>query len=259
MKINFKIDKASLATKVFSVRAQNSQRFTYWGRTEKSLWKRYNDNPALYLVYPKHIDWALSVIKAENKSLSKSLQIMGKNAEIIYKEIFKSAAFRKTLKETEQYLKKIELQWRQHEKFVFNYIKKTLGITLPQKTVTVIVFHPEMSEGRASPRNNLIFWGHREDWENYSTIYIAHELLHILTHRKLLRHDLMHTLIELAADQELRIQLNKKGAYFKEGKDYVGHKHLRKLAKAIIPYWNEYVKNPTSIFDLEKRLIKTIK
>lgn len=70
-----------------------------------------------------------------------------------------------------------------------------------------------------------------------------------------------HAIIELATDNELRIRLNKKGKYFKEGKFDIGHDHLRKLEQKILPHWKDYLENKgkKNIFELEKELRKTVK
>jgi hypothetical protein len=67
----------------------------------------------------------------------------------------------------------------------------------------------------------------------------------------------MHALIELLADNEIRIRLNCSGVYFREGKHSVGHPYLAKLEKKILPRWKEFIKNrkgkshfPLFIFEL---------
>jgi len=45
-----------------------------------------------------------------------------------------------------------------------------------------------------------------------------------------------HGIIELITDNELRIRLNKKGRYFNEKGQDVGHPYLREIEKKILPY-----------------------
>jgi len=99
--------------------------------------------------------------------------------------------------------------------------------------------------------NQTIVWGHPEEWPNYSTVYLCHEIMHILTN--LDPSDITHAVIELMTDNELRIRLNNKGKYFQ----YPGHKHLRKLEKNILPEWKKYLKKPEkNIFNFIKDLKK---
>jgi hypothetical protein len=53
-----------------------------------------------------------------------------------------------------------------------------------------------------------------------------------------------HATIELATDNELRIRLNKKGRYFREGKFDIGHNKLREVEKKLLPRWKKYLENP---------------
>ena len=80
----------------------------------------------------------------------------------------------------------------------------------------------------------MIAWGHNEDWPNYATVYLWHEILHSYLGYS----EKEHALIELIADEELRIQLN--------GGKYppfvVGHKNLEKMKKKLLPQWRKYLK-----------------
>lgn len=243
MKLKFIINKYELAASIFRHRRMNSKDFSYWKTLENKLWQKYKDEPALYFIYPKHLDWALQTIRLNTKYknlISQFRNVAGKLEEI-YKVIFQTREFKKALKEAQQYLIKTERQWRKNEKFVFNYFKKILDLKLPNIEITIIITHPKLNQGHAFSKEKLIIWGHPENWENYSTIYIAHELLHILTEGKYKNFNIMHGLIELATDNELRIRLNKRGKYFQEGKFEVGHKNLRGLEKKILPLWKNFL------------------
>ena len=258
MKLKFIINKYELAASIFNHRKMNSKDLTYWKTLENKLWQKYKDEPALYFIYLKYLDWALQTIRLNtgHKSLISQFRNVAGKLEEIYKVIFQTREFKRAFKETQQYLIRIEKQWRKNEKFVFNYFKKILGLKLLNIEVTIIITHPKLHQGHAFPKEKLIIWGHSEDWKNYSTIYIAHELLHILTEGKYKNFDMMHALIELATDNELRIRLNKRGEYFQEGKFEVGHKNLRNLEKKLLPIWKKSLTNTNvNILKLEK-LIK---
>lgn len=67
----------------------------------------------------------------------------------------------------------------------------------------------------------------------------------------------MHAIIELVSDNQLRIELNRKGKYF----DIDGHKDLKRIEKILYPYWKKYLQDETkNIFDFfeEVKKLKTI-
>jgi len=258
MKLEFKINKYYLAGHTFGSKIKS---FKEWINLENRIWQKYKNEPAYYFINPKYIDWALEqmqisflysnielVFKKESKKLQK-----------IYKKIFRSKEFKKLHKETEKYLNFVKNQWKRNEKEIYKIMEKITGLKLPNENITVFITHPKLKNGRNFPDLNAISWGHKEDWKNYSTVYIAHELMHILTFKKTKNFDVMHALIELMTDNELRIRLNKKGKYFKENKFDVGHQFLRKLEKRILPYWKLYLKSKDkNIFVFEKEIIKRL-
>jgi len=121
-----------------------------------------------------------------------------------------------------------------------------------------LVIHPAVGGG-SYLSNGKIFWGHNEDWPNYSLVYLVHEALHEYFKQS----DLTHALIELTADNELRIRLNKGGEYFTCDGEDVGHEYLRKLEQIILPKWKTYLnsgnKKLSTIFDLQKKLEEDLK
>ena len=127
----------------------------------------------------------------------------------------------------------------------------------------MLITHPKLKNGFAMPRYNTIGWGHSEDWKNYSTVYLCHEIMHLLTKNT----KTMHALIQLMTDNELRIRLNKKGRYFTYKKITQAtkmppyFKELWQLEKKIYPYWKEYLKDKKgrNIIDLEKEIERKIK
>ena len=132
------------------------------------------------------------------------------------------------------------------------------GFKLTQKQITVYITHPKLKNGRMIPNRNVILWGHSEDWKNYSTVYLCHELMHIATENKFKNSELGHAIIELLVDNEFRIRLNKKGDYFNECKTVIGHEYLKSLENKIIEHWKQYLnkKGEKNIFELEKSLLK---
>jgi len=74
------------------------------------------------------------------------------------------------------------------------------GLLMPNRKIDVLVTHPKLKNGVNFARFGVIGWGHSEDWKNYTSVYIWHEILHSYFDKS----DLNHTLIELIADNELR-------------------------------------------------------
>ncbi len=148
----------------------------------------------------------------------------------------KSAEFSKLLVNVHSYKKWIENEWVSNKEKVVYELKGILRTKLPDGVFTVYVMGDSVSAGR-NLGDNKIIWGHKEDWSNYSLVYLAHECLHNMFSHS----DLEHAVIELITDNELRIRLNKGGEYFTcEGRD-VGHNYLRDIEKIILPNWQHYL------------------
>jgi len=216
---------------------------------QKRLVKNYKNNPAYYFIYLagyKYIKWAIEQIYLSDieKSHNNQLEIISKDIQKIFQTIFNSQEFETILKETIEYKNFVEHQWNQNKSFVFNYLEEVLGKKLANLSIKIIIVHPVLNKGHAVLKQNLIVWGHNEDWQNYATVYLAHEITHILfNHYKIKLDNLSHALIELITDNELRIRLNQKGKYFREGRKHVGHPGLRQMEKQILPSWCEYLQN----------------
>lgn len=144
-----------------------------------------------------------------------------------------------------QYKTDLESKWIEKKEQVIKHLEDILKINLPDNAVTVFVVPPEIGGGLYLG-DIKIFWGHSEDWENYSLVYLAHEYLHSFLHGG----ELVHAIIELATDNELRIRLNNGGQYFTENGYHVGHERLRSLEEKLLPQWKNYLidKNQT-IYD----------
>lgn len=240
MKLEFKINKYYLVG--YAIASKNKP-FSAWKKLEEKIWQKYKDEPAYYFLNPKHINWTLEQIQIDFSG--KNFQSVFKKHSLIlkkiYQEVFKSKEFKKLYKETNDYLQLVKNQWRRNEKEALRIFRDISGIKIPKKIITVYITHPKLHNGKAFPNKNLIVWGHSEDWKNYSTVYLCHELMHILTWNKQKNYYLMHIIIELAIDEEFRIRLNKKGIYFKEKRKLVGHKNLLPLKKELLPYWKKYL------------------
>lgn len=263
MKIEFIVDKNQLLFYTMErYRTRKLLPFSEWENLENNIREKYQNNPAYYFLVPTHTTWAIEELWRktffDKNNFKKNFIISIKEADKIKKEIEKSKEFKKLYKETREYLNIIKKRWQEKEKEIFDFIKEISGIYIPNKKIKVFINHPKSNIGLSFSEKNAIFWGHPEDWENYSVVYICHELMHILTKYKEKNKDIMHALIELMTDNELRIKLNGSGKYFKENGFEIGHYELRKLFKKILPYWEKYLKEKThkNIFEFEEFLIK---
>lgn len=245
-----------------SYRKRQMKPFPEWEKLEKRLLEKYDSEPAYYFLNPRDIYWTMETISIDsgfdNKHFKQIFLNNGLKLEKIYKEIIKSREFKRLYAETSQYLKFVENQWQKNEKEVFKIMQNLSGIKSPKEQITVYLTHPKLKNGRMILDRNIILWGHSEDWKNYSTIYLCHELTHILTMNQCKNHELMHAIIELFIDNELRIRLNEKGKYFYENKMSIGHQYLRPLEKKILKYWKQYLngKSGENIFEFETFLLK---
>jgi hypothetical protein len=179
----------------------------------------------------------------------------------ILEEIFYSSSFEKIFQETLNYQKWIQKEWEKNYKKSFGIVKKI--VRLPnlnhKKKIKVYLSHPLIPKGRCYPEDNVICWAHKEDWNYYNIVYLWHEILHILTYDLNCNEQIMHALIELAIDNELRIQLWKKGEYFKINNSAIGHKNLQSLEKIILPFWQKYLKDKKlNLYKLAKKLEKEL-
>lgn len=212
------------------------------------LIKENINNPYLYLIYLEKEGyplWAMRYIFGEEKIRNVSQEL-----DKIFLKVFKLKDFKPSLYEAQAFKNKVKRQWEKNKIFVEKYLKEVLKLSLPLNNFDVIIVPPFLNTGHSS-WPNLIFWGHKEEFKNYSTIYLVHELLHIIFHNyKIPTNKLSHSLIELIADNELRIRLNKKGKYFKENNIPTCHLELKKLETKMLSYWRDYLNGKSESKDI---------
>jgi|GEM_PF-5467912 hypothetical protein len=153
------------------------------------------------------------------------------------------------LSQTEAYLKLVETNWRKNFEKSYKIINELTGLDFKNDKFTVFVTNPNSNVGHYLG-NNKIIWGHKEKWENYSTVYIWHEILHSkIRYNNEEDHQIGHSIIELVTDYELRKRLNG-GKYepFEKSRPM-----LLDAKRKILPYWKEYLKSD------DKNIIKFYK
>lgn len=205
---------------------QDEEPFKGWGKFTNSIWEK---NPDIFYFLAGAAEHILYVRNAAgHKALFRRyLQALA--------TIQKTQQYKRLVKETEQYRLRVQSQWNKNEKAALALLQELSGLPLPSHPVTINLSHPALRNGMAIDDNNIA-WGHPEDYPNYSTVYLCHELLHIMA-----KHDdsgALHAAIELLADNEIRIRLNGKGRYF----EHENHWHLKALEKKMYPGWKRYLK-----------------
>jgi|SRR3989344_3070531 len=211
------------------------------------IWK-YNHN--LYYL----LSGQLAVLLFQDISLSMMPNIVGHQARKNLQIILHSSQFQKVLHETKRYADFVERQWTRNYDVAYTLVNEISRLPIQNRQINVFITHPKLFNGRSYPELSVITWGHSEDWKNYSTVYLWHEIMHHLIYTKKTDANLIHALIELACDNELRLRLNRKGRYFREGKYIVGHRNLINLEKYILPHWKKYLASKTNLLDFEKTL-----
>lgn len=189
-------------------------------KSNKKLYKLLNSD---FKIAPNKII-PLSETLKNKKSIQKTIEL-----------IIQTDKFKKIYEETIRYSDWLSSEWNKNKINVNEVLKDILRIKMSPTEYKVFITHPKLRNGRYVG-HSTICWGHSEDWDNYSMVYLVHEALHeILVNRS----PVMHAIIELIADNELRIRLNKKGKYF----EVRGHQKLKKIEKIIYPHWRKYLKN----------------
>ena len=237
MELKFKINKYYLLAHTLK---SSKPPFDGWIELPNKLWNISNDvywflfNPSMHdKMFTKLDDTGFDVFFVKLK----------KDFEKILSVAFKSKEFSKLYKEKKKYLDFLEKEWISKQKIIIATTEEILGEKLPDMSINVLVTHPKLANGIVLPESNTICWGHKENWKNYSMVYLMHEALHLILDKKLEKKHLTHAIIELISDNELRVRLNGKGKYFKEQGESVGHLFLHKLARATLPFWKKYLKN----------------
>ena len=199
-----------------------------WVDLQNSLWDKYRIGYQLL----QGDSYSVFLSETSNGRLNNATE----EIEQLIKDGMKTEEFDKLLQNAQEYRNWLENEWENNKKYIKKELKDILRIDLPKNAFTVYVMGNLVHIGRYLGDHKIV-WGHKEDWPNYSLVYLTHEYLHEMFSRS----DLDHAVIELIADNELRIRLNNGGEYFTcKGKD-VGHDNLRELEKSTLPAWNAYL------------------
>lgn len=163
----------------------------------------------------------------------KTQDILNKNDEldVYFDDLKNSKEFKIIKNQTQEYLDICEKQWSDNLERSSEIINELTGFDL-NKSFDVFITHPSQKNGKYLG-DNRIAWGRTEEYNNYTTIYLWHEILHLYFGKS----DLEHAIIELITDNELRSRLNGE-----EYPPFEGHDFLNNLRKEILPDWRKYLK-----------------
>lgn len=238
MKLNFKVNEQYLLFHSLSSRQPNL--FSGWVNIKNKAWKK---SPLAYSFFMGRPEFAF--LEGDKESVEDIIKSFPEKAISVFNLVKDSKEFKRIVLETKKYKQFVANQWDANKNIVFKTLEELIGFALPKKTITVLITHPKLHNGISLSNRNIIGWGHKEDWKNYSVVYLAHEIMHsVMTEKlgQLGRNEISHAIIELITDNELRIRLSNKGIYFKENKMEVGHPDLRSIEKKILPAWKKYLK-----------------
>jgi hypothetical protein len=214
----------------------------------------WETNKDLYAVLSQNVEPLVF-----EKGLSRGLPAAISNLKSNLSSIYETDEFKKIFREAKRYSIAVERQWDKNCKISCAHLADITKLDLSgiDKEITIYVSHPKLRRGRSYMENNVIAWSNPDEWKNYTTIYLWHEIMHHVTTDASAAPHLMHAIIELSCDNELRIRLNGGGKYFEENNIPIGHKYLVGLDKKILPDWKKYLNNPNeNIFQFEKRISK---
>jgi hypothetical protein len=154
--------------------------------------------------------------------------------------------YQRILSHTEKYLAYCEDQWNYNYPATNRIISEITGFRL-KKNFTIFITHPSLKNGKYLG-NNQIAWGHNEDWSNYTTVYLWHEIMHSYFDTK----QLDHVIISFVTDEELRIKLNG-GKY----PPFMTHKYLHPMMKKSLHLWEKYLKSESKdILNFKAQLLE---
>lgn len=236
---------------------QSDLPFPEWEKLQNKLWEKY---PRAFNLLTFHSESAF----IGSNPMDTFTSICNKEVELMITLAFKSKEFKRLYMETKKYLQLFKKQWQENGKAALTLLEDLSGLKLPNKQIEVVVTYPKLYRSFALPQYDFVSLGYADDWPNSSVVYLCHEIMHLVTTNT----RIMHALIKLMADNEIRIRLNKKGEYFipqnfskKKERSYTYFAEIGKWEKKIMPFWKEYLKRKErgNIIDLEKEIIRKLK
>jgi hypothetical protein len=169
-------------------------------------------------------------------SKQSTLLDIGKRIDQLVQTLQQEAVAASILDQTAKALSDVRTEWEHNYFKSHEILSELIGLPL-DRTFQVFMTHPSVAQGFNDFRGN-IFWTYRLTFPNYNTIYLWHEIMHYyVDNEHKYSESVAHSVVELLADEELRVRLN--------GEDYlplVGHPHLRQSVTLLLPSWQSYTK-----------------
>ena len=137
-------------------------------------------------------------------------------------------------------------RWEESGGEIIPQIEEITGLSI-RGIFNIFTLLPGLEMGQYLDAQN-IEWGLDELFPNYTTIGIAHELLHCVTHEfydKLPDDEkwIFHAIVYLSADEELFRRIDASHEYFTSSILATYHPRLIESARHIFPYWQERMSN----------------
>jgi hypothetical protein len=162
---------------------------------------------------------------------SPSVGEIAQRAERLLETMVRDATFAPLLSETTSSLELVKSEWESNCVKTHEMVSTMTGLEL-KGNFRIFLTHPALKQGHYHHELKAVCWAHRNTWPNYNTVYLWHELLHGFIPGA----NLEHAVIQLIADNEMRIRLN--------GDSYPpfeGHPYLTKMMEILLPYWRQYI------------------
>ncbi len=228
MKLKFLLDKEYIFLHAIN-QSQPKEPFKGWGDFTLKIWDKH---PQECYFLAGFAEWPLLS--------KKSIKDIASNSQKLLKEWLKQPSSKRLFEETRQYKDWLKKEWNRKSKKALKELSNIIKISFPEKEIIVYVTHPKLNNGICIS-SDIICWGHEEKWQNYSIVYLCHEILHAIFWGD--NSETTHSVIELATDNELRIRLQGKGRYF----ETETHKELLKKEKSLFQAWKNYLKSKKDI------------
>ncbi|MFH0815204.1 MAG: hypothetical protein V1934_00065 [Methanobacteriota archaeon] len=240
MKLTFKIDDnylvAHTLSNVHAGRFSSKVDGKELGDFQSRAWKQSKT------CYELLVGWA-----SPDSLALRNISALSTELPMFFSALKASEEYSPVRESTEEYLSVCEQQWHSNAERAESIIHEITGLDLARK-FTAYITHPSLKNGM-SLGGGKIAWGHSEDWPNYTTVYLWHEILHSYFETK----ELDHAIIQLIADEELRVRLNG-GEY----PPFTGHERLHPLMRKILPRWRTYLKSENkNIGSFKGKLMKS--
>ncbi len=261
LKLEFKVDKYHLAYKYVLKYFGNPDAPSEWAELKRSLAEKYEAYPGFLFFEPADVGHGLLWF---NQWSQGSTVIRDKDTvDRVFESIFESEVFKKGYSETDGYKNRLEKLWNENTAYVQKY-EDIIRLNTSAEAI-VLVLHPEIETG-SYIGNNVIEWGNPDLYDNYQLIGLCHEFLHVLTEEQFNESKteeekwLLHSLIYLSADEELRLRINGDNGYFMSGAVERYHSRLIETARQNLSAWKEYATNneKDNIIDLYENLRKSV-